>query len=52
MPCGVLIGGVLYEGLGAALMYRWAGVGMLAGLVLFASASRDLAGSKAKRVVC
>ena len=49
---GALIGGVLYEALGAALMYRWAGVGVLVGLVLFAFASSGLAGSKARRAAC
>lgn len=48
---GALLGGVLYEGLGAALMYRYAGVGMLVGAGLFALASRRLAGSKAGQVV-
>jgi len=38
--CGALAGGFLYESVGLALMYRWAGVWLLAGLVVYMLANR------------
>jgi MFS family permease len=37
---GAFIGGMLYEGLGAALMFRWGGISAVLGLVLFILAGR------------
>ncbi|MEE8390594.1 MAG: major facilitator superfamily domain-containing protein 6 [Anaerolineae bacterium] len=37
---GAFVGGLLYENLGAALMFRWGGVSALLGLFLFVLASR------------
>jgi len=37
---GAFIGGLLYEGLGAALMFRWGGISAVLGLVLFILAGR------------
>ena len=37
---GALVGGYLYEHWGSAAMYRWAGIAVLAGLLLFIVASR------------
>ena len=37
---GAFIGGLLYEGLGAALMFRWGGLSAVLGLLLFILAGR------------
>ena len=37
---GAFAGGVLYENVGSVLMFQWAGIGVLAGLLLFIVADR------------
>ena len=46
---GALAGGALYQSLGAMAMYRWAGVWLLAGALLFAVASRVVGGQGQNR---
>ena len=47
---GAFIGGLLFEGLGAALMFRWGGVSAVLGLLLFVLAEGGPLGLKLRLV--
>ena len=41
--CGAFLGGVLYESFGSAVMFQWAGLAVLLGLIFFVVAGRKSA---------